>query len=377
MRLSFYLSLLLLLASCNGSEKIKTVVSGKFSNAPTASVFLERIYPEGDPEIMDSVEMKDGQFELKATLDEESLLQLRFSAPGQSPIIYLITDSKKMKLKGDWKDFSQLRIEESPASERLRVFIDSIARTQQKLLTLNQRMSSKIDSVEKIKLEKDFAEAASRTKQYIRSVAEKDESPVLSLFALSVFSESSNVEELEVVMNGIQKRFPRHALIEKYIEGYRKETEKTKKAQGQTDNTKISVGATAPDLTMPDPSGKPVSIKDFRGKYVLVDFWASWCGPCRAENPNVVEAFEKYKSKNFTILGVSLDKDKQSWIDAIQNDKLNWSHMSDLKFWDSEAGPVFGVESIPFNVLLDPEGKIIAIGLRGGTLHQKLEEVLK
>ena len=137
------------------------------------------------------------------------------------------------------------------------------------------------------------------------------------------------------------------------------------------------LGKLAPNLTMPDLNGKAVSISSFKGKFLLVDFWASWCGPCRQENPNVVAAYNRFKTKNFTILGVSLDQDKDAWQAAIAKDNLTWNHMSDLKQWQSAAVQTYGFEGIPFNVLIDPTGKIIASGLRGEQLEKKLEEVLK
>ncbi|MFN5427984.1 MAG: peroxiredoxin family protein, partial [Bacteroidota bacterium] len=129
--------------------------------------------------------------------------------------------------------------------------------------------------------------------------------------------------------------------------------------------------------TLPDPSGKMISLKSFRGKYVLVDFWASWCGPCRQENPTVVAAFNRFKDKNFTVLGVSLDDNKAKWLKAIQDDKLAWTHVSDLKQWESIVVSLYQFQGIPYNVLIDPDGKIIASELRGDDLEKMLASVLK
>ena len=138
-----------------------------------------------------------------------------------------------------------------------------------------------------------------------------------------------------------------------------------------------AIGAIAPDFTQNDPEGKPIRLSDLKGKYVLIDFWASWCGPCRKENPNVVKAYGKYHDKGFEILGVSLDQKKESWLKAISNDQLTWKHVSDLKYWQNEVGVLYGVRAIPQNFLLDPAGKIIARNLRSEALETKLAEILK
>ena len=139
----------------------------------------------------------------------------------------------------------------------------------------------------------------------------------------------------------------------------------------------VQIGKVAPEFSLPDTVGVSVSLSDFRGKYVLLDFWASWCPPCRRENPNVVKAFNEYKDKNFTIVGISLDKDKSKWMKAIADDNLAWTHLSDLKYWDSEIPALYGVRGIPANVLLDPDGVIVAKNITGEDLHKKLKEVIK
>ncbi|WP_377189111.1 redoxin domain-containing protein [Mucilaginibacter ximonensis] len=159
-----------------------------------------------------------------------------------------------------------------------------------------------------------------------------------------------------------------------------RDTEVGKMIRQNIDDAKVTaVGAVAPDFTQPDVNGAPVKLSSFKGKYVLIDFWASWCGPCRAENPNVVKAYNKYKAKNFTILGVSLDRqgEKDKWLEAIKHDGLTWTQVSDLKAWYNEVAALYKVQSIPANFLIDPNGKIIARDLRGADLEQKLAELFE
>jgi peroxiredoxin len=223
-------------------------------------------------------------------------------------------------------------------------------------------------------------------KQYTTNVIKNSESAALAMFVLGSYQsiaanpsfslEAFQQQEVTDIISTTARRFPEHeslTALQTKIAAQQKQ-----QAQQQTAAAPaLWVNKQAPDFTLTDVNGKPVSLSSFKGKYVLVDFWASWCGPCRAENPNVVQAFEKHKDKNFTILGVSLDQKKEPWLKAIKDDQLNWTHVSDLKFWESIVVNMYGFEGIPFNVLVDPNGVVIAEGLRGEDLDKKLSEVLK
>ena len=140
---------------------------------------------------------------------------------------------------------------------------------------------------------------------------------------------------------------------------------------------KTMVGVKAIDFSQPDMNGKMISLSSFKGKYVLVDFWASWCGPCRAESPNLVKAYSKYKEKNFEIFGVSLDQSKDKWLKAVNDDQYTWTQVSEVKGWETAVAQEYGIEGIPFNILVDPNGYIVARNLRGEALEKKLKEIIK
>ena len=187
----------------------------------------------------------------------------------------------------------------------------------------------------------------------------------ISLIALEGYAYSADYPDIAALFNGLTPAVQQTDAGKKFAERLPKL--KT-----------IALGGIAPEFAEADTSGKIINLSSFRGKYVLVDFWASWCGPCRGENPNVVKAYNRYKGQNFTIIGVSLDQPnaKDKWLAAIHKDGLTWTQVSDLKFWNSKTAVLYGIQGIPQNFLLDPNGKIIAKNLRGDDLEDKLEELL-
>ena len=224
--------------------------------------------------------------------------------------------------------------------------------------------TEKKDNKKIAQIEQEYTTAEAEVVNKVKEMLPEMGTSLVSLFALNFINIDSDFATYESLAQRFEKENPNSPHAKSLI--------------GRVARIKgVSVGAPAPEITLSDTTGKPVALSSLRGKYVLVDFWASWCGPCRAENPNVVRMYNKFKDKGFAIYSVSLDQAKANWTKAIRNDNLTWTHVSDLKFWQSAAAQQYGVQAIPATFLLDKDGKIIAKNLRGDALEQKLEEVLK
>ena len=316
-------------------------------------------------------------FSLNAIAPEEGLYRLRLDAVNAGFIF--INDKPEIEFSADMKDVSLDGPKfNSPANVKLKNLISSLNDRKTAIDQLMEKMETYKAAGNDSSL---IAEAATLTskqeeyKNYLIRFIDTCSNPVVTMFALG-YTRDIDPALLGKAVANLPERFPSHNGIASIVTQYNAMMKQIAAADAKQ-ATMPGEGAMAPEITMNDTEGKSFSLSSLKGKYVLVDFWASWCGPCRGENPNVVAAYNKFKDKNFTVLGVSLDEDKDAWLKAIKDDNLNWKQISDLKGWYSAAAPLYGFDAIPYNVLVDPEGKIIATSLRGNYLQLFLAKTLK
>lgn len=366
----------LFLFSCTSHHKAEGFkVTGELKDAVDQKVFLEQIFfNQNPPQVLDTAEMAHAKFEVKANAPEEGLYRLRFE---KNAGYLFVNDQENIDFFASANDStlksSRFNTPANASLTKLIIMLDSI---HTKLINEDQArkdyQQQQNDSLAMI-ADNDFNISNEWYQNFLIKYIDTSSSPVVALFALS-YTQDISMDTVKNLLAGLKKKFPQNSsviAVQKQLDQY------ATAQNNQPQAGAIAVGQLAPDITLPDTDGKPFSLSSLRGKYVLVDFWASWCGPCREENPNVVANYHQFKDKNFTVLGVSLDKDKAAWLKAIKDDGLTWKQISDLKFWNSEAATLYQVQGIPYNVLVDPHGKIIATELRGAALHNKLAEVLK
>jgi peroxiredoxin len=356
-----FLVLFLLVPVALSAQK-KFVINGNLSGLPESSAVSLSNANTPDDTVARGIVKPGGTFELRGSVDEPNLYQLNLDGVQKKFTLFIGNDI--VNVSGDVQTIQQLQVKGSKVHNDFEEFKKIFNPLFQELTLMGQRinrtptlqqndsvMGAYKNHIEKIKHEVD------------KFVASHNDSP-LAPFVVMVTS------EMDQDVASLERRYTKfNKNVQNGFYG--------KIVKQQIDNSKKgAIGTEAIDFTQADVDGKNVSLSSFRGKYVLVDFWASWCRPCREENPNVVKAFNKYKDKNFTVLGVSLDQSRAPWLKAIKNDNLVWTQVSDLKGWGNEAAAKYNIQSIPQNFLIDPSGKIIARNLRGQDLVSKLDEIL-
>lgn len=339
-----------------------------------AKVYLK--IRKGDDATLDSASVKEGRFTFKGTIKEPAManLMMVISEPAldmprtmKRDVLTLFLDKGTITINTQ-DSISNAIVKGSKANdayEKLNNMLQDVTAQIKTLQKEYRQLYMSKDEEGMKKLEPRFDELEAKEKSITRAYLDKNPASPIALYALNEYAGYEiNPTDVEPVFNKLSKKVKRSQAGQAFI--------KRLNAAKRT-----AVGQPAIDFSQTSAEGKPVSLASFRGKYVLVDFWASWCGPCRAENPNVVRAYSKYKEKGFEVLGVSLDDKKDKWLAAIQMDNLSWIHVSDLKGWRNAAAELYSIRAIPQNLLIDPQGVIIAKNLRGEALETKLGEVIK
>lgn len=363
---------MLVLASC---EEKGATVSGSLTNAEGETVVLEKLSSK-DVEQLDSVQLdNDGTFKLKVEeLTQQAFYRLRLG--DNNFVILLLQQGDKAVVNGNALEFyKSYEVTGSEGSVKLRQLDGELRKAYEKtdsLRTVFQRYQqsggTNMDSIMAL-VDQAYQQAQSEKAEYVKAFIEENPNSLAMLSAVQSLDPAENLELYEKVAAQLETAMPGS----EYVRTFKTRINDIKTKQQASQRTEV--GSPAPEIALKTPEGETIKLSDFRGQVTLIDFWAAWCKPCRMENPNVVRLYNEYKDQGFEIFGVSLDKDREAWLQAIKADGLTWKHGSELKFWQSSFVPVYNLEGIPMTYLVDEEGVIIAKGLRGQELEAKLEEI--
>jgi len=359
----FAISTLVLMASCQPkAEGFK--LTGKLEGAEEKTVVISVLDKSG-MNVLDTITVKDGVVNYTTELEEPVFVLLGES--GARNTVNFFAENVAYTINGSLESINEATITGGDVYNVYKPVSEASKSQNEKNEELKKAYGEAGQAGDTIKQKAIFEEYEGLQEKFEEmqlEVVKANPTSAASAFIVSNVYGHSSIEEMKAGL----------ALLDQSLASsmyYQKVSEKISKLES------VAVGMMAPDFTMNDIEGNPISLSSFKGKFLLIDFWASWCGPCRRENPHVVKLYTEFKDQGFDILGVSLDQKKDAWLKAIEDDKLTWNHVSDLKGWSNEAAKLYAVSGIPHTVLLDKDGKIIAKNLRGDELHNKVAELLK
>lgn len=340
----------------NLSIEIKDGESEKFTLSEVES------FETGDLKEFDEITLGNGKATKTLHLKEAGAYILKGA---RQQIVLFLEDKENITIKIDTKAQPAYTIEGSKGSSLFVEYQKDKQKLQEKHISpLEKSFSQASTETEKEKIYEDYMKALQVVeKELNQTTLKKFGNSIALVFLVMNWEDETDLDYMEEINKRLQVKFTKNQ-VATYAQN------KLNKLK------KFALGAVAPDISLPNTNGKAVNLSSLKGKYVLIDFWAAWCGPCRQENPNIVAAYNKFKNKGFEIYGVSLDDNKEKWLNAIEKDKLTWINVSDLGGWQSSAAKLYNVTAIPKNFLLDKQGKIIAKNLRGKALEDKLKELM-
>ncbi len=339
-------------------------ITGKIANAPNQQVMLDRYsLAQNQQSIGSAMTSGDGSFAFSGKISEKGLYLIRMN---NNANWLIVLDKGKYDFKADANDIYHYTIEGAPESKAFSAFIVKAGENQSALSQLSQQynMARATGNAQQMQnVQQQYQSKYSEHQNYIRSVIDGSEYPLLTVFAASLLNAEENADYLEKFIAKAKQKLPGSS----YVVELKEKVESV---------TRLAIGRVAPDIALKSPKGENIKLSSTRGKVVLLDFWASWCRPCRNENPNVVRMYDKYQGKGFEVFSVSLDQNMDKWVNAIKADNLKWkNHGSTLQGWQCPVAQTYEVHSIPNALLLDREGKIIGKNLRGAELENKLREL--